>query len=978
MSLRRLVAALGPARNRPAFFWIALLLGVGFMGLYICSVWAILRHGAEDKDFGWTDAQRDGAWVVMAAEPHGPAAGKLEPGDRLLAFNGDARAARIGPDVFEHFLAPGSAYSLRVRRNSRDLEVALRPQLTRVPRLLLESLAYLVVSLSFFGVGVLLGLLSPEDRVTQLGCLTCVAVAVQLLSFALPYGVGGRFENTLVHGAEIQDPWHLMLAFQFFFCFSANLLHERVWSILRNVIYAIGLVFFVPNAPLQLLYIFGQESIAGFAYRHPSFWGFHRDLYHGFRNEFDLFALIAMCAAVAASYARVRDPDHRRRVRWVVFGSVAGLSPLLLYQAAELILKLTGQESIYHIWPGGILVVNFALVIIPYSTGYAIVKHRALGISVVIRQSVKYLLARNVLQAILLLPVMGLILPVVRNPNRTVSELFLQNSIYLNLLLLGALSVGLKYRLQLRTWVDRKFFREAYNQEKILRELIGKIRELDSISEISSLVSHEVETALHPRRLSVFYREKEKSDLMLGYSSGGGSSDLRIAETSHILQVMEDSRGPLDYPLPRGFNLPGPEKEWLERLDTHLIVPITGSRQKLAGVILLGEKRSEEPYTPTDRNLLEAIAAQMGIVHERAWFKEQVGEEQRIKREVLAHLAQTDVHLLKECPRCGACFDSTTRTCDRDGAELTLTLPVERTIDGKYRLDQRIGQGAMGAVYEATDLRLNRRIAVKVMVGSLFGNRQALRRFEREARASALLNHPNIVAIYDFGMIGQDGAYLVMERVYGTTWRAELKTRRTLAPAVAADWFNQLLNGLNAAHEAGVVHRDLKPENVLVTRRDNQAELIKVLDFGLAKMRQFEGMETQSLTMAGGVVGTVGYISPEELGGGEADQRSDIFAVGVMVVEAISGRRPFEGRNHAETLTAILTRPFELPGKTPEVKALNAVLAKCLAKNPADRFDSVAEMQNGLVSALKACPETIGSESRGRPGGDIPTRSIGA
>ena len=978
MNLLRRVAALGPAGKKPAFFWFALLLGIGFIGFYACSARVIYLHGADDKVLGWTFEQRNGAWVVTEVEPHGPAAGKLKPGDRLLAFNGDVRAAQIGPRIFEDFLATDSPYTLRLRRNSRDLDIALRSRLSRVPRWISEDLAYLVVSLSFFGVGILLGLLNPEDRVTQLGCLTCLAVAVRLLWVAMPYGASERFDIALFHAAQIQDPWHLMLGYHFFWCFSANLLRERFWSLLRILIYAIGLLFFVPDAVVQVLYIFGQERIAGFAYRHPAFWGFHHGLYHGFRNEYELFVLLAMCAAVGASYARVRDPDHRRRVRWVVFGSVAGLSPLLVHRVLDLTLRLTGHDDLYRVWPAGTLIANLFLVIIPYATGYAIVRHRALGVSVVIRQSVKYLLARKVLQMILLLPVIGLIVPVVRNPNRTVSELFLQNSIYLNLLLLGALSVGLRYRLQLRNWVDRQFFREAYNQEKILRELIGKIRELDSISEISRLVSQEVESALHPRRLSVFYREKEKSDLTLGYSSGGGSSELRIAETSRILQIMEESRGPLGFPLPRGFDLPGPEQEWLERLETQLIVPITGSRQRLVGVLLLGEKRSEDAYTPTDRNLLEAIAAQMGVVHERAWFKEQVGEEQRIKREVLAHLAQTDINLLKECPQCGACFDSTARICDNDRAELTLTLPVDRTIDGKYRLQRRIGKGAMGAVYEATDIRLNRKIALKVMVGSLFGNRQALRRFEREARASALLNHPNIVAIYDFGLIGQDGAYLVMERIYGSTWRTELQNRRALAPEVAAEWFRQLLAGLKVAHEAGVVHRDLKPENVLVTPLENNAALIKILDFGLAKMRQLEGSETQSITMVGGVVGTVGYISPEQLGGVESDQRSDIFSVGVMVVEAITGRRPFAGHSYTELITSMLNQPFELPGDSPEIKVLNALLAKCLARNPADRFHTVAEMQSDLVNALKACPASIASQNHGQPGGDIPTRSIGA
>jgi serine/threonine-protein kinase len=158
-----------------------------------------------------------------------------------------------------------------------------------------------------------------------------------------------------------------------------------------------------------------------------------------------------------------------------------------------------------------------------------------------------------------------------------------------------------------------------------------------------------------------------------------------------------------------------------------------------------------------------------------------------------------------------------------------------------------------------------------------------------------------------------------MERVYGSTWREELERRGALLPAMAADWFSQLLAGLQAAHQAGVAHRDLKPENVLVVQREASPELIKILDFGLAKMRLFETGETQSLTMAGGILGTVGYMSPEQLSGTESDERSDIFSVGVMVFEAVTGRRPFEGRNYAEILTSMLRKPTQVPGSSPEV-----------------------------------------------------------
>ncbi len=961
--------------NKP-FFWLTLSLGVGFMLIYAYAGWMIFRYEPVTDSKGWSAAWRSEGWFIAEVDSRSSAAGKLDVGDRLEAVNGDTRAAVVGVKLYEHFAAPGSPYTVRVLRRSRELNFSLVWPRGHDQGAVPSIVSYMLVSLSFCGVAILLGLSRAEDRVTQLGALTCFAVASRLLPFVLwPYNGMDRLGTAISDATDLQDPWHLALGYHFYCSFCANLLRERVWRVVRIGLYALVVIFFVSDAPMQWFRMFGQESVLRFTQEFPSFAHFHFFLYWNFRNWLELVALLLMCAAIAASYIRVRDPDQRRRVRWVVFGSVAGLSPLLVYDLTDAILDSTGMGNIRRIWPGGIDVANLCLCAIPFATGYAVVKHRAMGISVVVRQSMKYLLARNVLRVILLLPVIGLILPVIRNPNRTVSELFFQSSVYLNLALFALLGLGLKYRVQVRSWIDRKFFREAYNQEKILRELIGKIKELDSISEISRLVSKEVESALHPRSLRAFYREKERSDLTLGYSSGPGTSEMRVEETSRVLQLLENSRRPLDFPLPSGVELPYEERQWLEQLETTLIVPITGGRQRLMGLVLLGEKRSEEPYTRTDRNLLEAIAAQMGIVYERAWLQDQVGEEQRIRRDVLAHLDQTDLNLLRECPHCGVCFDSAARVCTTDGTELTVTLPIERTMDQKYRLDRRIGRGGMGAVFEGTDLRLHRKVAIKVMMGSLFGNRAALRRFEREAKAAAMLNHVNIVAIHDFGMIGQDGAYLVMERVYGFTWREELTQHGALPPARAAEWFHQLLAGLRAAHQAGIVHRDLKPENVLVSPLEDGTEQIKILDFGLAKLRFFEGGDTQSLTMAGGILGTVGYMSPEQLSGTESDERSDIFSVGVMAYEAVRGRRPFEGKNYAEILTSMLQGGVPLPGDTAELIALNGVLSRCMAYDRTSRYGSVAELQEVLLDALRACPAMAASD---RPVGEAPTRSLGA
>jgi serine/threonine protein kinase len=280
-------------------------------------------------------------------------------------------------------------------------------------------------------------------------------------------------------------------------------------------------------------------------------------------------------------------------------------------------------------------------------------------------------------------------------------------------------------------------------------------------------------------------------------------------------------------------------------------------------------------------------------------------------------------------------------------------LPVARTVDGRYRLERLIGKGGMGAVYAAQDLRLGRSVAVKILLGRAFGQPAALRRFRREAHAAARLNHPNIVSIYDFGSLEGQGAYLVMERVHGATLRAELDRTAVMPLGAVIDWFDPLLEGLQAAHGHGIVHRDLKPENV-IGRRDGPRLAVKILDFGLAKFQVAELPTSGTVTAEGAVLGTLGYMSPEQLLGGDIDPRSDIFSVGVMLVEALTGRKPFEGESYAER--TLSRAPFHLPGSSPWTRAVDELLEKCLARDPRDRYASAATLRNDLVSGLRASP----------------------
>jgi serine/threonine protein kinase len=236
------------------------------------------------------------------------------------------------------------------------------------------------------------------------------------------------------------------------------------------------------------------------------------------------------------------------------------------------------------------------------------------------------------------------------------------------------------------------------------------------------------------------------------------------------------------------------------------------------------------------------------------------------------------------------------------------------------------------------------------MIGSLFGDQTALRRFEREARAAAKIDHPHITRVHDYGTIGSGGAYLIMELVGGRSWRAELHRSANIAPARASEWFRQLLDGLQFAHAMGIVHRDLKPENVMIVQ--GPADTVKIMDFGLAKILDSGTGATESVSVAGTAMGTIGYMAPEALTGGVVDERADIFAIGVMVVETFTGVRPFTGQTMEQALAALLHSEYHLPGTSAEIRMLDAIVQRCIAKDPRDRYGSAAELATDLIPVL--------------------------
>src|SRR5580692_5989364 len=298
---------------------------------------------------------------------------------------------------------------------------------------------------------------------------------------------------------------------------------------------------------------------------------------------------------------------------------------------------------------------------------------------------------------------------------------------------------------------------------------------------------------------------------------------------------------------------------------------------------------------------------------------------------------------------------------------------------GPYEIVSPLGAGGMGEVYRARDTRLKREVAIKVLPPAFSRDGDRLRRFEQEALATAALNHPNILAVFDIGTteIGADqgSPYVVSELLEGETLRERLRGG-AIAVRKTLDYALQIAHGLAAAHEKGIIHRDLKPENLFLTKDGR----VKILDFGLAKLTQAESGDHTSLptmthaTEAGVVLGTAGYMSPEQVRGAAVDARSDIFSFGAILYEMVSGKRAFHRDTAADTMSAILKEdPADLSETNRNVSpALERIVQHCLEKNPESRFHSASDIAfdlehlSGISSTSARALPAAGAPARGK------------
>ena len=285
---------------------------------------------------------------------------------------------------------------------------------------------------------------------------------------------------------------------------------------------------------------------------------------------------------------------------------------------------------------------------------------------------------------------------------------------------------------------------------------------------------------------------------------------------------------------------------------------------------------------------------------------------------------------------------------------------IGKTIADRYEVKSLLGEGGMGAVFLAEHVMMQKPVALKILHGELSSNQEIVARFQREARAAAAINHPNICAATDFGRLEDGAFFLVMEFLDGRTLDAVLRARQRLQPARAIHILDQILSVLELAHSKGIVHRDLKPENVMLVDWDGQDDVVKVMDFGIASMRLGDEDEDTRLTRAGVAYGTPTYMSPEQVAGQQdIDGRADLYTLGAMFFEMLTGQPPFDGKSITALMSQHLTKVPPTLSEMPAVPAfapeLEAIVKKMLEKEREDRFQDAASLRH----ALEQLPEQL-------------------
>ncbi len=893
-------------------------------------------------------AELSRATGIVAGVVHGGAAERagLRPGDRILSINGIPLAPRVSP---MHFTSAGDTVPIVVERGRRHVTLFAVPVMNEEAReeaLLaggertlgaINSYFWYPLNIWMLALGIALLLIRGEYKDARLASL-----------FFLYWAGGNFFADAPGFGALIAElPRWLRLAIYitdsvFVAAFFAASLHfavvfaghgrpPRAW---RALLYLLPLPIFIEALGSDIRHAGNDPATLAI----PA----HSSVYLTLGPALLILSLLIL----AFRLRRAKDLNSRRRLQLCFLALFPGVLGFVLANILHLF-ESFALDQIADLANSLCTMAGSAIF------AYAVVRHRMFNIRVLVRRSIQYALARGTLFVAMALPVIGLVAYLYLHRHDSLAAVVTRTpAIYLLLILPLALMIG--YRKRLLLALDRRYFREQYDARNLMLHVVSMVRDGSDIIGLSRVTLDEVESALHPKHVSLWQLDREGRELSRAFARGERSDAIvsPLPSTGALPTLLATDPEPLDLHARTTktlvTRLPAAERDWLAEADAYLLVPLL-IENRLAGLMVLGERMSEEPYSREDRELLRTIAAQLALTFDYARLK---GSPSFVWSPLAEAAPPPILDELRSCPACGRCYGADQAACEVDHQTLVQEHGVPRMIEDKYLVTKILGRGGMGSVYLATQKRLNRPVAVKVLLAHLVGSPSMRSRFEREARIVARLKHPAIVTVHDFGVLSGGHAYLVMEHLEGQTLRKTINA--------GAQPFERMLEimkpvceAVDAAHRAGVVHRDLKPENIMIVH-EGGALSPRVLDFGLAKLSgpigDHEATVVQSAQSVG-VVGTLMYLAPELLSGRGADARSDQYALGLIAYELLTGEHPF---GHATDLASIVKSHTEemvppLRKLAPEVSVEAAeAVHRALSKNAVERFDSVVEFYEAM------------------------------
>jgi len=865
---------------RPRAPWWLFVLGGSFLAFFIFSTYCKFWQPGLGFQYSGRGVVLQ---VLQKVHPDSPAAkAGLQSGDRIALVDGQPVHTYLDWVAIRQNVGINRPLQLEIEREGKKLQVALYLNqrlwsyssiTNRVSMLELEGVQLLILLLAF-----VIAFSRPRDRVALLGAWFLATVATSYVTW--PIGMGAVWRQLPAPlGALLWIPFTNRALFgAVFFTFFANFprkLFRARWA--WALVWSPTLLILSVVIPLMYRVVYHAGHSTG-----------------GYSDGANQASFLLVAGYVAAglvalivNYRNLEDVNERRRVQVILVGSTISFLAVL-----PLIVR-PGIAGNFYLSPRYEMVAVFLFLAFPLSFAYAILHHRLFDIRLMIRQGLQYALARGLLLS--LVPGLAVILLAdlaLHSDQPLIAILRARGWVYG---VVGGLAV-LAY-LRRKHWLealDQRFFREHYDGQRLLREVVEEAREAGSFDRIAPRVVARIEAALHPEFVALLVRDPRESAFRSVAAAPAGQAPPPLRAESKLVSLIRVLGKPLDVSSAESGwlsqQLPHEETDFVRQVRIELLIPVALSSEHREALLTLGFKRSEEPYSQEDRDILMASAASLALLLERS-----------------AKTPMPVSSAFEECPQCGACYDTGSAHCAQEGASLA-PVALPRALAGRYQLNRRLGRGGMGTVYEALDTALDRRVAVKLIRDDLTGSAVAAERFQQEARVAASFAHPNVVTIHDFGVAAHTRAFLVMELLEGATLREELRRQARFTASHTVEILGRVCAAVDAAHRRQLIHRDLKPENVFLARADTN-ETPKVLDFGLAKFLAASSQQTLD-TDTGMVIGTLRYMAPEQLRGQSVEPAWDLWALAVMAYEMLTGAHPFPGSTAAECYSAILAGSF--------------------------------------------------------------------